>query len=64
MEYVNERGAFDDLPLAQIEADFRRVYAGWLPDGASVRSELAQGDFLADVAREAPAPGSVRSRPQ
>jgi len=64
MEYVHERGAFDDLPLAQIVADFRRVYPGWLQDGASVHSELAQGDFLADVAREAPAPGLSRSRPQ
>lgn len=56
MEYVHERGAFDDLPLARIVADFRRVYPGWLQGGASLHSELAQGDFLADVAREVPAP--------
>ena len=30
MEYVQERGLFDDVPLAQISADFRRVYAHWM----------------------------------
>ncbi len=51
MEYVSDRGHFDDLPLEQIVADFRRVYGGWLR-ASSLRSELRQGDFLADVARE------------
>ena len=31
MEYVNERGAFDDLPLAQIVADFHTTYPCWMP---------------------------------
>ncbi len=48
MEYVNQRGAFDDLPLAQITADFGRVYGAWMQVGAD------QGDFLSDVAREKP----------
>lgn len=30
MEYVNQRGSFDDLPLDQIQADFDRVYGDWL----------------------------------
>lgn len=30
MEYVQQRGVFDDMPLAQISADFRRVYAHWM----------------------------------
>ena len=51
MEYVQQRGAFDDLPLAQIVADFHRMYGAWM-QGAG-----AQEDFLADVAREAPAGG-------
>ena len=55
MEYVNERGAFDDLPLAQIVADFHTTYPGWMP-GAELHSRLEQADFLADVARET-APG-------
>ena len=29
MEYVNQRGSFDDLPLDQIQADFESVYAEW-----------------------------------
>jgi transglutaminase-like putative cysteine protease len=56
MEYVHQRGAFDDLPLAQIVATFREVYGAWLPEGA-YQSALQQGDFLADVVREAPAVG-------
>ncbi len=54
MEYVNERGAFDDLPLAQIVVDFHRVYGDWML-GANLQSELQDGDFLADVEHEAPA---------
>ena len=51
MEYLRERGSFADVPLAQILEDFRRVYPRWL-HGPATRSELQQGDFLADVARE------------
>lgn len=29
MEYVNQRGSFDDLPLEQIQADFEVVYKDW-----------------------------------
>jgi transglutaminase-like putative cysteine protease len=55
MEYLRERGSFAEVPLARIVADFREVYPGWLRS-AQVRSDLHDGDFLADVARE-PAPG-------
>lgn len=51
MEYVNERGSFDDLPLENIVTDFRSTYPGWLHQ-ADLHSELAQSDFLADVTRE------------
>jgi transglutaminase-like putative cysteine protease len=51
MEYLRERGSFADVPLTQIVADFRAVYPSWL-HGPDTRSELHQGDFLADVARE------------
>lgn len=30
MEYVKERGSFDDLPLEQILSDFKIVYGDWL----------------------------------
>ena len=48
MEYVNQRGSFDDVPLAQITADFARLYPRWLPG----REETLARDFLADAARE------------
>jgi transglutaminase-like putative cysteine protease len=51
MEYLRQRGAFAEMPLAQIVADFRETYPGWLPQGQS-ESELKTGDFLADVERE------------
>lgn len=35
MEYVNQRGSFDDLPLDEIQADFDRVYGDWQSDDAS-----------------------------
>jgi len=46
MEYVHQRGAFDDMPLARIVEDFRAVYPRLAGD------ELKQADFAADVARE------------
>lgn len=48
MEYVNERGAFDDLPLPQMRAALREIY----PDMPTA-SAVADGDFAADAAREA-----------
>jgi len=48
MEYVHERGSFDDLPLSQIVADFRRLYPG-LVGGQSA----LDGDFGSDAAAEA-----------
>ena len=50
MEYVNQRGSFDDMPLAQIVADFATFYPGIY--GRAM--ELDRADFMADVAREAP----------
>jgi transglutaminase-like putative cysteine protease len=54
MEYVLQRGSFDDMPLAKIAADFERVYprlmAAWRE---SLVSDLAAAaDFDADVQRE------------
>lgn len=51
MEYLRERGSFGDVPLARIVADFRQVYPAWL-HGPALRSDLHEGDFLADVAHE------------
>jgi transglutaminase-like putative cysteine protease len=51
MEYVNERGVFDDLPLADIAHTFAEMYPFWTP------GSTASGDFAADAAREAPGAG-------
>jgi transglutaminase-like putative cysteine protease len=48
MEYVNERGAFDDLPLPQLCEAFRQIY----PDMPTTDA-APDGDFAADAAREA-----------
>jgi hypothetical protein len=29
MEYIKQRGSFDDLPLDEIQRDFRDFYPGW-----------------------------------
>ena len=48
MEYVLQRGSFDDVPLARITADFARLYPRWLPQ----QTDMHAADFLADAARE------------
>jgi hypothetical protein len=48
MEYLHQRGSFDDLPLDAITADFHIHYPRWMARMADDQ----QADFLADVARE------------
>ena len=48
MEYVNQRGSFDDVPLAQIVTDFEKNYPAWLGQASVMRS----ADFMDDVERE------------
>jgi len=48
MEYVAQRGSFDDVPLAQMTADLARLYPQWNIG----REDLGARDFLADAARE------------
>ena len=43
MEYVNQRGSFDDLPYEQIVADFAELYPAWRA-GDGDRSAEAAGD--------------------
>ncbi len=47
MEYVNQRGTFDDVPVAQIAADFAALYPGWAKDSGT------DADFAQDAEREA-----------
>lgn len=48
MEYVRQRGTFDEVPLAQINEDFRRVYGAAMLD-ATVQ---AGADFQHDIENE------------
>ena len=61
MEYVNQRGSFDDMPVAQIAADFAAMYPGWGKDSAA-----PDADFAQDAARESQVmrqpPGAMRPR--
>lgn len=43
MEYVHQRGSFDDLPLDQIQADFAEVYKTWSGDHDDAASEPDDG---------------------
>ena len=63
MEYLAQRGSFDDLPLDQILVDFRQHYPRWLASMAQQHS----ADFMAEVALETagqpsacPAPATVK----
>ena len=46
MEYVAQRGSFDDMPLARIVADFAATYPAWGDEA------LRAASFLSDVVRE------------
>lgn len=48
MEYVAQRGSFDDVPLAAIVESFRAIYPGWGDQGQALQGQ----DFQADVAQE------------
>ena len=45
MEYLNQRGSFDDLPLAELRADFERLYPNW--------QQMQSADFEHEVQQEA-----------
>lgn len=49
MEYLHLRGSFDDMPLAEIVADFERLYPHLLE---LIGQPRGQADFGADVERE------------
>ena len=43
--YLNQRGSFDDLPLAELRADFERLYPNW--------QQMQSADFEHEVQQEA-----------
>lgn len=67
MEYVHERGTFDDVPLARIQADFAALYPGWghVPGDAAASTQAAAAplaDFEADVRAETAAAAAASAR--
>lgn len=54
MEYLAQRGSFDDLPLEQIMVDFRVHYPQWIANMAQQQS----ADFMAEVDAETAQPGA------
>jgi len=55
MEYVTQRGVFDDLPLAEMKADLVRLR----PARGGRLAAMRGGDLLADVAGETVAAASL-----
>lgn len=50
MEYLNQRGSFDDVPLAQMTADFAAFYPAWRE--AAVAAPGSSASFEDDAGRE------------
>jgi len=50
MEYVNQRGTFDDLPLEQIQADFVAFYPHWFFDDEGLARRAASAAEAGDDA--------------
>ena len=44
MEYVHQRGSFDDMPLQQMKADFEKVYPLWMAGMAQMHSASFEGE--------------------
>jgi transglutaminase-like putative cysteine protease len=49
LEYIAQRGSFDDVPVAQIALEMAQFYSQWIGQ----RESLTEGDFLAEAGREA-----------
>ena len=48
MEYLAQRGSFDDVPLADMVADFMRLYPAW----RNYLESMQHADFTAEIDRE------------
>ncbi|MFN0160325.1 MAG: transglutaminase-like domain-containing protein [Burkholderiales bacterium] len=57
MEYVLQRGAFDDIPLEELTEDFWRVYPDWMRD----QDAISKADFDAEVMAEVAASQTNRT---
>lgn len=52
MEYVRQRGSYDDLPLDEIFATFLEIYPGWERDEAGNVRHVDRGEPVRDEAFE------------
>lgn len=50
MEYILQRGSFDDVPLEAMVADFKKYYPFWVDQSSAIHS----ADFLKEVEAENP----------
>jgi transglutaminase-like putative cysteine protease len=50
MEYVRQRGAYDDLPLEEIFETFLEIYPGWERDASGAVRHTGSGDGVRDEA--------------
>ena len=50
MEYIRQRGSYDDLPLDEIFASFLEIYPGWERDGSGKVRRAGDSDGLRDEA--------------
>jgi transglutaminase-like putative cysteine protease len=58
MEYLAQRGSFDDVPLAAMRADFEHHYPTWMASMAEQQAADFDAETLAEVAgKAAAAPG-------
>ncbi len=53
MEYVRQRGSFDDMPLAELAAETLATYPDWMREAQA----MSENAFLDDVAREVSSTG-------
>ncbi|MCI2808959.1 transglutaminase-like domain-containing protein [Eoetvoesiella caeni] len=54
MEYVRQRGSFNDVPLEAMVADFKKYYPFWVDQSSAIHA----ADFMKDVETENPAAGA------
>ncbi len=50
MEYIRQRGTYDDLPLDETFATFLEIYPGWERDASGAIRRAGTGDGVHDQA--------------
>jgi hypothetical protein len=50
MEYIRQRGSYEDLPLEEIFASFLEIYPGWERDASGTVRRVGDSDGVRDEA--------------